>query len=277
MGGLMQLVAYGALDVHLKNYGETNSTTFNFGKKSSPQFFYDKVKKSLKTKKDCKGVQFTKPKEKPKTPGEIFHVPKIKKLNMFEKANKNFGGQIIRKFNIHINKRKIIGEILSKYVVSITRFNFSHKDKMIEMIRPVINMLRKQLYIRSSIDYFTSPRVKLLGLAKNTENFTKNIKNLDSLLILHQFLINQIDLANPIVKIPLKNTTCPISLGEITNQYIECTTCKTCFDYSNHFTNSWFTQHNKCAVCRQQFQINIRHINGENIIYSELKKNAKNT
>ena len=151
---------------------------------------------------------------------------------------------------------------------------------MIDLIKPVITILRKQNHIRLGQKYFSNKQIEfsnIIGMGKNMENFTKSIEKLDRLLILHQFLSYQINFANPIVKPQLKNTTCPISLGDISNEFIECTTCGTCYDYSNTSTVGWFSQHNKCAVCRQQFVISVKHVGGENVLYNQLKKNAKNT
>ena len=106
----MQVVAYGAMDVHFHsygNYGDTIGTTFNYGKKSKTQFFYEKIKnkKHTITKSIKNSWQFLKPKPKPIDNYHVNGEKEKKKLNMYQLANKNFGGATIRKFNIHLKKK----------------------------------------------------------------------------------------------------------------------------------------------------------------------------
>ena len=289
-GGLMQLVAYGASDSFLLGYGHSHghSTTFNSGKHKKHKFFYKTIKDKSWTESKNKTTQrqFTKPKPIKNPEANItykkipLHKPENKKLNMLNRANKHFGFNFIKQLNEQLKRKIIMHEVLDKYIVSTNNFNFNKKREILEKIRPVVAVLRKQIHYKYSLEYFIwkkSYLVQLHRLGQNMENFTNSIQNLDRLLVLHQFLINQIDLEAPIVKPQLSNTVCPISLDVITDKYVECTTCKICYDYSNTSTSYWLSTYCKCAVCKQSFIPKVKNVHGENILYNELKKNAKNT
>jgi len=293
-GGLMQLIAFGAQDSFMSSYTHGHSTTFNSGKHKKHKFFYKTIKsKSWVESKNKEHYfnkntqyQFTKPKPQlQKSVPEIkynkiqLHQPN-KQQTILQKANKHFGPVFIKNMNAHLKRKAITNEILDKYVVSLRQFNFSKKHEMLDKIRPVVTILRKQVHMKYSLEYFIWKNFyvgQIRKLGQNMENFTNSIQNLDRLLVLHQFLINQIDLTAPIVKPELKNKICPISLDVITDKYVECATCKICYDYSNESTCHWLSSNCKCAVCKQSFIPEVKNVHGENVLYNELKKNAKNT
>ncbi len=283
-GGLMQLVAYGAQEVYLNNNFSGSNNKHN----KWTQFFYDKVKTKSTHKIKDPGIQFTKSKSNSNTGQQCIMDHLLNKLlkqkhnlNMYQRANKNFGGNTIKKFNHLIQKKHYTNEVLSKYICSLYKFNFSNKSQMINLIRPVINNIRKQLYLKSSLSYFIGSRINNYSAFKfdlNMGNFTTHIKKMDQLLVTHQILLNNVDVEDRIGKSEImKNNICPITMEPIICEYVECDTCKTCYDYSNRYVESWFNEKHRCPVCKQNFTIHIKHVAGENIIYNELKKYTKNT
>ena len=101
-----------------------------------------------------------------------------------------------------------------------------------------------------------------------TVDFIKNIITMlekHKYILLYQYHVNRI----------LKNTECPITLNEITELYLECNTCKMCYDYNT--TIHYFKSISKCAFCRQQININPLGVTNSSQIYVMLKKKYKLT
>ncbi len=276
MGGLMQLVAYGAMDVYLTGNPVIDWTYGSKPKK--PQFFYDKIKNSnysKKIKKLKEQFQFTKPKP-PSSNYDQVKIPKVKKQTMFSRAQKNFPQNIRNKLNGMLKVKKYYNQLIEKYIRNPNVFNFNDKIKTIESIKPIVQTINKHKYLQTCTSYFVGD-VNVPGFYRMNKNFIAYTKSLSHLVLLHSFLIVQLDIDNPIIKPKLKDTICSITYETICNEYVECPTCSNCFDYSNDQVKYWFISHRKCAVCKQTFNPIVKHVGGENHIYNELKKNAKNT
>ncbi len=285
MGGLMQLVAYGAQDIYLGG-----NPTISFYKSSKPkhtQFFYDKIKNNPPNGTNKQSLpQF----KKSKTASEksmlehylgSFWKP-VKKLNMYQRAQKHFGSTTIVKMKSHINRMKHTNDILTKFVADTSKFNFTKKDQMVNIIRPVINVMRNKLFLNQSKKYFSNQHIDLYALYKfnlNMGNLTSSVKKLDQLMVIHQILLANIEPEDRIIKNSdqMKNDICPITMEPINHSYIQCTTCNTCFDYDNQNVITWFKNKSICAVCKQKFPIVVKHKSGENIVLNELKNLSKNT
>ena len=96
-------------------------------------------------------------------------------------------------------------------------------------------------------------------------------KKINTLLLTHIFIIKNININEPIVIPMLKNIECPITYNDITNDFIECSVCKICYDYSYEEVQEWHYKYNKCSICRSEMNKTIKNIHGYNIILSELK------
>ncbi len=274
MGGLMQLVAYGAMDIYLQGNLDINWTYGSKSKKT--QFFYKKIKKPNYSKQSnsFSQFQFTKPKPEP----NYIQVkePKIKKSNMFTRAQKNYPQNIRDKINQMCKVKKYYNQLIEKYIGNPDKIKFYNKVKLIELAKPIVHTINKHKYLQTYTEYFVGNiNIPAFYIANN--NFISSTKKLSNLLVLHSFLITQLDIDQPIIKPELKNTICAISYETIGNEYFECETCATCFDCSNPQVNAWFKTYSKCAICKQPFKPVVKHVGGENQIYCELKKNAKNT
>jgi hypothetical protein len=103
------------------------------------------------------------------------------------------------------------------------------------------------------------------------ENFNNLRRMVDPIIKTHKNIINNINLTNPYIIPVLKNTECPITYSEITGNFIECTVCKTCYDYTNTEVITWFNSHRNCSICRGKIDKTIKNINGYDAIYSTLK------
>lgn len=93
------------------------------------------------------------------------------------------------------------------------------------------------------------------------------IKNMVTMLQKHQYILLDQYHVNRV----LKNTECPITLNEITELYLECNTCKMCYDYNT--TIHYFKRSLKCSYCRQDININPLGLTNSSQIYLMLKKN----
>lgn len=274
MGGLMQLVAYGAQEVYLQGNPVINWTYGSKPKKT--QFFYDKIKNPKYSKKSKYNWEFQFTKPKPESNYDQVKVPKIKKTNMFTRAQKNYPQNIRDKINQMCKVKKYYNQLIEKYIGNPDKVKFYNKVKLIESVKPIVHTINKHKHLRTCTNYFVG-NINLFGFYLANNNIVLTTKKLSELMLLHSFLILQLDINEPIIAPKLKNTVCSITLETISNEYIECPTCFNCFDYSHENVISWFSTHNKCAVCKQTFNYEVKHVGGENQIYNELKKNAKNT
>jgi hypothetical protein len=68
----------------------------------------------------------------------------------------------------------------------------------------------------------------------------------------------------------LKNKECPITLNDITDLFIECPTCKICYDY--YGTRQYFqTKSSLCCYCRQLIDIQPYHMKNRDKLYVLLR------
>ena len=91
------------------------------------------------------------------------------------------------------------------------------------------------------------------------------IKNIITILKQHQYILSYKPINTPI----LKNTECPITLNEITDLYLECSTCKMCYDYNT--TIHYFKNKSTCSHCRQNIDIKTLSQTHSSQIYLMLK------
>lgn len=106
------------------------------------------------------------------------------------------------------------------------------------------------------------PKIQLRNLFL-TVDFIKNMVTMlqkHQYILLYQYHVNRV----------LKNTECPITLNEITELYLECNTCKMCYDYNT--TIHYFKQSLKCSYCRQDINITPLGVTNGSQIYIMLKK-----
>ena len=82
----------------------------------------------------------------------------------------------------------------------------------------------------------------------------------------HQSILSYKPINTPI----LKNTECPITLNEITDLDLECSTCKMCYDYNT--TIHYFKNKSTCSHCRQNIDIKPLSQTHSSQIYLMLKK-----
>ena len=95
------------------------------------------------------------------------------------------------------------------------------------------------------IPIIEQPKIQLRNLYL-TVDF---IKNIITMLKQHQSILSYKPINTPI----LKNIECPITLNEITDLYLECSTCKMCYDYNT--TIHYFKNKSICSHCRQNIDI----------------------
>lgn len=94
---------------------------------------------------------------------------------------------------------------------------------------------------------------------------------LEPLLDMHKKVVRKLDLNETFIVPVLRNTECPITYSEITDDFIECKVCKICYNYSDENVIKWFHSHNKCSLCRGEIDKTLKNIHGYNTIYSALK------
>jgi hypothetical protein len=111
MGGLMQLVAYGAMDIYLQG-NPVIDWSYTRSKPKKTQFFYDKIKNSKYSKKSKYDWQFQFTKPKPESNYVQVKVPKIKKVNMFTRAQKNYPQNIRNKLNQMCKVKKYYNQLI---------------------------------------------------------------------------------------------------------------------------------------------------------------------
>ncbi len=224
-GGLMQLIAYGAQYIYIGNQYDDQGYYQQRKKKKRIRFFYDKIKNRKKPVKEKQNVQI-QPNNKPNEPGYIYEssLPKYKPSLCTDPGN-------MRK-SIFIPKSSPIKR---------ARINFGWK-KVNNLNQFILN---KKIPLNQSI----------LTKFVNKTNFMKKIVLLEAMgrianaVRLHGLILKEIDISNPICKNEIKNTECPITLTEITNQYIQCDNCKLCYDYEG--TEQWFNFNQYCSYCTQ--------------------------
>jgi hypothetical protein len=105
------------------------------------------------------------------------------------------------------------------------------------------------------------PKIKIRQFYLS-EGFIKNIK---TILRRQRYILTYKTINTPI----LKNTECPITLNEITDLYLECSTCKMCYDYNT--TIHYFKNTSKCSYCRQNINIKPLGLTNSSQIYLMLK------
>jgi hypothetical protein len=119
-------------------------------------------------------------------------------------------------------------------------------------------------------EYFTLEPA--IDCAMNRE--TLKIK-LNDMLLTHLDVLNKINICEPFVVPVLKNIECPITYNNITNDFIDCAVCKTCYDYSDEKVIQWFSSRRKCSICRSTINKTAKNIRGYNTIFYELKLKTK--
>ncbi len=215
----MQLVAYGAQIIYTGDHYNDQGQEIN-RKKKKIRFFYDKIKNRKKPAKEKQNVQI-QPKPEYYEPGYIYEssLPKYKPTFSTDPGQMR---KSIFKLKSSPSKRARINFGWRK-VNYFNQFFLSKKNIRDEYIRKV-------LY--SKIDI-----IKKIGLI---ESIVPTIKK-------HTQMIKQIDVTNHIIINEIKNTECPITLKQITNEYIQCDNCKICYDYEE--TINWFRANPYCSYC----------------------------
>ena len=98
---------------------------------------------------------------------------------------------------------------------------------------------------------------------------------LRNMLCIHNNVTKKINLAEPFIVPLLKNTECPITFTEISGDFIECTVCKICYNFSDENVKKWFKTHSKCSLCRGAMNKTVKNIHGYNTVYSALKSESE--
>jgi hypothetical protein len=291
MGGLMQLVAYGGQEVFWRHNDQGQGQAqgwvgYNQGFKRKSKanhkvrFFYKNVKN--KNNKQPK-PETNKPKQAytNSEPGYIYTssvriypaqntitnnvAPKRKTISQKQRAINSFGWRKIAKFEVFC-KEKLSYDRKCNQIVNFSSYKntWSNKKKLIDLSQTIKPIITKKLKTRPSL----KRNVYLTALLNNL-SVTNPIESLYRLTSKHFKLIKQTDISVQWTKRVLKNSECPISLCEITTQYIKCSTCETTYDYSN--TIDWFKINKKCAYCTNKIDIT-----PQNLYYNPIYELLKN-
>lgn len=94
---------------------------------------------------------------------------------------------------------------------------------------------------------------------------------LEPLLNMHKKVLQKVNMNETFIVPILKNIECPITYNDITGDFVECTVCKICYDYSDQNIKKWFHSYNKCSLCRGEMDETLKNIHGYNTVYSKLK------
>ncbi len=275
MGGLLQLVAYGAQDVYINN-NWSNPTGFNYKTKSKKiQFFYKKIKnKANKIKNKITSHVIYNNNE----PESRYVYNNTTSLNNYKiELHKSEKYAIKRKKTIY----KIIDTQKMSYIKKSLQENLkinnlmckltnnknivfkligNNRYNMINKLSRLHQMLFNKLVLNTYINKYNFSIEKILILSKF-------VPKLETTINKHYNIINTIDISEN-NKLKIKNTTCHITFNEINYKYISCGVCNECFDYDG--TIDWFKSNPYCACCRSYINIKQNTFIANNI-YNTLK------
>ncbi len=120
-------------------------------------------------------------------------------------------------------------------------------------------------------EYFTIEPAIDCGIIRETLKI-----KLNALLSIHKEILKKIDNCESFVVPVLKNIECPITYNKITNEFIDCAVCKTCYDYSDEKVIQWFLLKSECSICKSTIKNITKNIQGYNTILYELKVQTTN-
>ena len=214
-GGLMQLVAYGAQDIDLSYI--CNEVRH----KKKIRFFYDKIK----NKKKPANIYITQQQIfKPTDPGYVYDTvkPKYKPIPIASKT-----------IAITNPIRKLFCSPIKR-----ARNNFGWRK-----------VYHLHQFIITKLIPFNNTFWEIVNKPKLANNITiiEGINRIVQTIKKHVCMINELDITNHIIINRINNIECPITYKEITNQYIECSNCKMCYDYAD--TIDWFESRKCCCYC----------------------------
>lgn len=294
MGGLMQLIAYGAQEVYWRpNQNQAQAQEwvgYNQGFKRKTKanhrvrFFYKNVKNRNNTQapidKTKRPIQpYTNPepgyvytssvKIYPAQPAQVTPVvPKRKGPTQKQRAINNFGWRKIGKFEVFF-KEKLRFDRMSNQIVNFSscKNTWSNKHKLINLCQNIKPIITKKLKTRPSLKYPVYFNAQLNNLFA-----TNPIESLHRVTSKHAKIIKQTDISVHIAKRELKNQECPITLNEITSQYIQCHICLTTYDYCEDIIQ-WYKSNPRCAYCTNSMRKPIQPID---LYYNQIYEKLKN-
>lgn len=273
MGGLLQLVAYGAQGV---GFFDNLSTTSNY--KTKPrrtQFFYKKIKnkvKKAKTKTSSYVVNNNNSTENRYVYNNLtamnnykieLHKPEKYTLKRKKTIYKIIDSQKMSYIKKSLQENLKINNLMLKLTNNkniVFKLIGNNRYTMINKLLRLKQMLFNKLVLNTYINKFNFSIEKILILSKF-------VPKLETTINKHHNIINTIDISEN-NKLKIKNTTCPITFNEIDYKYIECKVCSECFDYDG--TIDWFTSNPYCACCRSYINLGKNTFISNNI-YNTLK------
>lgn len=292
-GGLMMLVAYATLDQN-NNYryserGEWNGFEYKYNNKGKSKFFYKNKKshKKKKTESDEKSINNVKPKanlespgyvytpssdikytrifkkEEPPKPAPVIHDSYYPTTTVKKRANKNFKWRFIDKMNEFI-KKKIK---YNKKLLLLKKNNFSNKHKYVDIAFKINDINKKKIL---KCEYF----IRLFGKKNIVKQWFYNI-SLESIFRLRRTIFRHTEIISLIVDYynnDLPNVECPLTLEIINGKYLQCTTCKMCYNYTENIKN-WFMKRSICSYCTNRMDMTIKYRNTSSYIYGLLQEN----
>lgn len=131
-----------------------------------------------------------------------------------------------------------------------------NKYKLIKICDKIVSIIHKK---RTFIKYNVN---KSMCFYYNKLNICNFLNKINDMLQTHKYIINNIDI-HKLKYTNLRNTECAITMEKITETYLECDTCKICYNYMS--TIQYFLTKNKCAFCRQRMNISPKQLYGHQL------------
>ena len=258
LGGLLQLVAYGNQDLVVLRNWDGIETKYKNNKAGKCRFFYDKkrTKSKSKLKQDETRKSGTRESEyvyssnnNRRTPINVFQQQSVvttnkivvqKPLTVREKAIKYFKRCVIQKWEKFMEIKHAYDKRFARLFYCTKQIRFYDKRYIIKRV--------------NNIDFCITQMTKFLAIPTGIRNYILYFERsfwdrMNNMLNKHQLIgSGKIEKAHI-----LKNTECPITYIEITDLYLECKTCKSCFDYNS--TKHYFKTKKHCACCRAQLSL----------------------
>lgn len=283
-GGFLQLVAYGDINKlyyseNLLNRWNGFDTRYKRNKIGECRFFYNKKHCKSNPKIETKqekiiresGYVYNQPskhksinvfKNQPTISLQTVQTFSIRPLSVREKAIKNWGENYIKKWEKYIEIKGVFDEKFGRFFQNTNQIQYFDKRSIIKRVNCIdFRVKRMSSIIDSSIQL---QQYIFNHLYLQQPNFLFNI---NCMVQKHKHVVaNYFGLQKQSI---LKNIECPITYTEITDLYIECETCKTCYDYI--LTEHYFKNNPICACCRDDIDIEPLSLSSHSEIYLLLK------